>query len=397
MLSETLQELLSAYVDGELNPAEYERVMSALRDSALARDYVTVLRSMSKQLKELPTCQTPPQFTKQFLQERKREQLKKRNWRLGSVAAIAAGLLIGVSIWWYISQPAITNPIIPGNNELAKNTKETNKPETIFPDKVPEKRQLDLSAYAHLVQEALSSSYDQLEHWQDRVNNSIAWLTEAEAVREGTFQANQSTMLTGPVKLAGNPFKTLDAPLPLLQTPADFNLTSLQNRWSKKGLYVLDLSSKDTIKTLTRLIEAGKQAKVDLVIDDEIKQRLAKKLPTTFMLYLQNLSEDQASNYIKALSVTDYWTAQEARSDVSCQSLLLYVLDATAKPQVARSIGLAPEQFTKPDDKPAGLALSYYSYRLPTSLGEEARKLASTLHGPSADKLSFVVLIRTGK
>ncbi|MFT3882055.1 MAG: hypothetical protein QM703_20675 [Gemmatales bacterium] len=44
-----------------------------------------------------------------------------------------------------------------------------------------------------------------------------------------------------------------------------------------------------------------------------------------------------------------------------------------------------------------GVALSYYSYRLPTSMSEEARKAVATLKGPMKDKLSLVVMVRAGK
>jgi hypothetical protein len=399
MLSESLQELLSAYVDGELSPTEYERVMSALRDSAIARDYVTELRSMSKQLKALPTLQCPPQFTTKFLQERKQVQIKSRNRRYGMIAAIAASLFIGVGVWWYVNQPGPGTLPVLGKGDLAKNT----VPKTTAPDQGPinvPKAKFDLGQYASLAQEVLAGGYDELELWQDRLTQSVTWLTQAEAIREGKFQANQSTLLTGPVKQNGNLFKTLDAPLPLLMTPADFKLSNLQDRWSKKGLFVLDLSSKDTVKTLRRLIEAGQEAKVPLVVDEEVKQRLAKQLPATFMVYLENLTEEQIAAWLKAFENADYWQSKEFRSDATCLSMLLYPLDAQGRSQVARSLGVAPEQLALPVstvNASKGVALSYFSYRLPTSLSEESRKAIANFKGPMKDRLSLVVMVRSGK
>ncbi|HQR09538.1 MAG TPA: zf-HC2 domain-containing protein [Gemmatales bacterium] len=399
MLSESLQELLSAYVDGELSPTEYERVMSALRDSAIARDYVAGLRSMSKQLKALPTLQCPPQFTTKFLQERKQVQVKSRNRRYGMIAAIAASLFIGVGIWWYVNQPGPGTLPVLGNGNIAKNT----IPQPTSPEQGPiivPKPKFDLSSYASLAQEALAAGYDELDLWQERLSQSIAWLNQAEAIREGKFQANQSTLLTGPVKQSGNVFKTLEIPIPLFSTPADFKLSSLQERWSKKGLFVLDLSSKDTVKTLRRLIEAGQEAKVPLVVDDEVKQRLAKQLPAIFMVYLENVTEEQVAAWLKAFEKADYWPSSELRGDATCQSLLLYSLDAQGRTQVARSLGLAPEQWAQPVSTGAAskaVALSYYSYRLPTSLSEESRKAVAGLKGPMKDRLSLVVMVRAGK
>lgn len=399
MLSESLQELLSAYVDGELSPTEYERVMSALRDSAIARDYVAELRTMSKQLKSLPTLHCPPQLTTRFLQERKQLQLKARNRRLGMLAALAASLFLGVGIWWYVNQTGSVSLPVIGKNNLAKNTIEKEKVIDRGPAVVPEKSKLDMASYAYLAHEAIAAAYDELELWQERLSQSVAWLTQADAIREGKFQESQSTLLTGPVK-SGNVFKTLDAPLPLFMTPADFKITSLQTRWAKKGLFVLDLSSKDTVKTLRRLIEAGQEAKVPLVMDDEVKQRLAKQLPATFIVYLENVTEEQIAAWLKAFENADYWQSTEFRKDATCLSMLLYPLDAQGRSLVARSLGLAPEQLAQPVSVGAAskaVALSYYSYRLPASLSDEARKTIATFKGPMKDRLSLVVMVRAGK
>lgn len=400
MLSESLQELLSAYVDGELSPTEYERVMSALRDSAIARDYVTELRSMSKRLKALPTLHCPPQLTTKFLQERKQEQLKARNRRLGMIAGFAASLLIGVGIWWYLDQPKPGAVPVPGKGELAKNLIKKEATPEPGPTNVPTKPKFDINNYAFLAREALAVTYDELELWQERLSQSVDWLAQAEAIREGKFQANQSTLLTGPVKQAGNLFKTLDAPLPLLMSPSEFNISHLQSRWARKGLFVLDVSSKDPVKTLSRMLEAGQQVKLPVVVDDEVKQRLTKRLPATFMVYLENVNEDQITSWLKAFESADYWQSTQFRSDATSLSLLLYALDDQGRTQVARSLGVAAEQWAQPPkttDASVGVALSYYSYRLPTTLSDEARKKVATLRGPAKEKLSLVVMVRAGK
>jgi len=353
---------------------------------------------MSKQLKLLPVMNCPSQFTTQFLQERKQLQLKTRNRWVGMLAAIAASLLVAAGVWWYVSQPGMASLPIMGKDNLAKNTekrKEIDRGTAV----VPEKTKPDLASYAILAHEVLAAAYDELELWQDRLSQSVAWLAQAEAIREGKFQESQSTLLTGPVK-SGNVFKTLDAPLPLFMTPADFKLSSLQSRWAKKGLFVLDLSSKDTVKTLRRLIDAGQEAKVPLVVDDEVKQRLSKQLPATFMVYLENVPDEQIAAWLTAFENADYWQSTEFRKDATCLSMLLYPLDAQGRSQVARSLGLAAEQLAQPVSTGAvnkAVVLSYYSYRLPTSLSDEARKTIATFKGPMKDRLSLVVMVRVGK
>ncbi len=153
MLSESLQELLSAYVDGELAPAEYERVMSTLRDSQLARDYVTQLRGLSQQIKTLPAEVCPTQVTTRFLQNTKRRQVQIRNRRLAYVGALAAALLISFGTWWYLNQNIPANLPILNNNNLANNTTTIPQPVTTAPENIPTKPRLDPALYAQFAQE----------------------------------------------------------------------------------------------------------------------------------------------------------------------------------------------------------------------------------------------------
>lgn len=397
MLSENLQELLSAYVDGELDSKEYERVMATLRESEAARKYVAGLRSISENLKSLPGYSFPQKYTQQFLQKQKLARGYTLRRTVGSSVAIAAGMLVAVGVWWYLSKPeTISQQPLPSpspNIALNKDSKDVHSPLVVVEPKKP----FELTPYIALAQEALAQGYDELENVNHRFTESINWLAQAESIREGKFLDHQASILTGPVKNMGSYFKTLDRPLPAMFSVADFSLDKMKSHVQLKETSVLDLSSRDNIKTLTRLLEAGKQAQLPITVDNELQLRLKKNLPSTFMIYLENLTEAQLNAFLKALETVDYWKHSELKKDSTITSMLFYPLDASGRNQVAKSLGLSEGQLeqAKVSKHQAAVALSYFSFRLPQSLSENTRKATATLEGTSPDRLSLVIMVRS--
>ncbi|HMO36618.1 MAG TPA: zf-HC2 domain-containing protein, partial [Gemmatales bacterium] len=103
---------MSAYVDGELSPTEYDRVLAALRESALARDYVQSLRTMQARLKTLPKVTCPPQVTADIFKQQNNRLRSVRYQRLAWGIGLAASLLIGLGVTWqYLGNQQVQNTI----------------------------------------------------------------------------------------------------------------------------------------------------------------------------------------------------------------------------------------------------------------------------------------------
>lgn len=399
MISENLQELLSAYVDGELDSNEYERVMATLRDSEAARKYVADLRSVSQQLKSLPGLTYPKKLTQQFLQKQKLARSYSLQRTIGSAVAIAAGMLVAVGVWWYLSKPDEISqvPVPTPAVNVAKNhdTRVIKSPNPL----VEPKRSFDLAPYLTLAQQALAQAFDEIESTSQRFHETINWLAVAESIREGKQLDHQAHVLASPVKNMGSYFKTLERPLPVLFSISDFSQDKLKSHIQLKETFVLDLSSQDSIKSMRRLLEAGKQAQLPIEIDDELQHRLSKNLPATFMIYLENLTEAQLTALMNALETTDYWKHAELKNSSTISSMLLYPLDAPGRNQVAKSLGLDQNKLvpSQAGQQFHGVALTYFSYRLPQSLSAEVRKTTTMLTGTAPDRLSLVVMVRSAK
>jgi len=394
MLSESLQELLSAYVDGELSPTEYDRVMAALRESSIARDYVNSLRSMHTQLKAIPKVTCPSALTTNLLKRQKANQVRVQSNRLAWGAGIAASMLIGVLLWWYLSSLPNGIPVVNKPVDLAKHQPKAPAPLSTTPMR-PHRPMIEMADVAPLVAGITTASKDIVSGLQSRLSESVNWLAEADTLREGRFLESQPTLLTSPVKQSGNLFKTVETTLPLQITPSELSLSEVQSRLQKKGAFVLDISARNCNKALNRLIETAGFA---IAVDDEVKQKLNGKTSPTAMLYVDNITLEQLTTWLKKLQLADYWNVPEFRTDGVCRSLLLYPLEANGQEQVVRSFGLSKWSAQKPEkDAKAGIALLYQPNRKTTTLQKETFKQICYLQGPSKDKLSLVIMIRAEK
>jgi hypothetical protein len=239
------------------------------------------------------------------------------------------------------------------------------------------------------------------QQFSERANQSMAWIASAETRRAELALTSSTGFLASPINQAGSAFKTLDIQLPLLVSPSEFNLATLQTRWEKKGLFILDVSSNDTVKTLSRLMEAAKKNGVSLVVDEEVTKRLEKKLPATFMVYLENANEEKLHKVLQNLDQLDRWHDALNAGDMSAQSLFFYALEQDGRVQLAKGLGIRPERLQpittstgmKPEEQ-QGVVLAYYPTRVAESISPDVRKTLEKMPGPKGDNVSVVFLLR---
>jgi hypothetical protein len=163
MLSERVQELLSAAVDGQLSDRERRKLDKVLRESAEARDYLHRLRQDSKRLRNLPRKTLPAAFSSQVLQKLNpagrssvpasvaRTAQKYLPMWANLVAALAVMLALAVGTYLVVSlseqqrarntaekeaKPAA--PSVPLSSDLTPNIVQTpNRKTDVTPDSLP--------------------------------------------------------------------------------------------------------------------------------------------------------------------------------------------------------------------------------------------------------------------
>jgi anti-sigma factor RsiW len=98
-----VEKLLSAYLDGELAPAEAEAVQEHLLDCAGCREAYDSLRSAKEALGQLPVAEPPAEFWRRIREPRGGPRSFGVPWRRGGggrrlVGALAAGVLVLVLV-----------------------------------------------------------------------------------------------------------------------------------------------------------------------------------------------------------------------------------------------------------------------------------------------------------
>lgn len=96
MKLEVSDELISAYLDGELNESQRERVEAALAADENLRQVVRELQLMRADLRGLPTPQLDDEFVQRVLERtltRQSRQLDRWRWAFVAVTTVAASLL----------------------------------------------------------------------------------------------------------------------------------------------------------------------------------------------------------------------------------------------------------------------------------------------------------------
>jgi len=343
----------------------------------------------------------PTSFSAHYLRYSQKIKTRRRAWRWGAGGAAAAALIAGVSMWLSRPQP-IQGPDVVGAPPIARNNvpETPNHPDVNVP---PVKAPVDVTWLADLGKRAGRWSLDQLDQVSAQTEAAVTWVARTHADLDSRTQASQKNLLGAPAKDPGNPFKTVDVELHPIITPNQFNLATFQQWWNKKGLFVADVVCSDTVKALTRLTEACKMHGVTLVIDEEVQKRLDKRLPATFMVYLENVNEETVAQVWSTLDGLDHWHDSLTAMDASCRSIEFRPLvEVDGRRQLARSLGVNPEKLTVPKTSatPApqqAVVLAYYQNRLPESISANVRQTLSGQGGPKADGVSIVFMLRANK
>src|SRR5262245_22614809 len=110
MLTEQVIELLTAYVDGELNERQRKAVTRLLNKSSEARAMLKELQENAHKLKKLPTHKVEPSLVEEIMkaieeakaQPKQPVPVRRRAWLPYLAASLAAAILvavIGVLYW----------------------------------------------------------------------------------------------------------------------------------------------------------------------------------------------------------------------------------------------------------------------------------------------------------
>ncbi len=137
MLSEQVTELLTAFVDGELNQRQREAAMRLLHESSEAREMLRQLQENAHKVKQLPRHKVEPSLVAEIMQaiaEQKAQpkpslpKAVRRRWLPYVAASMAASVLIGLLGFLYWKHMIDANGVTKDDRGFVKNELPDDKP-----------------------------------------------------------------------------------------------------------------------------------------------------------------------------------------------------------------------------------------------------------------------------
>ncbi|HMP01596.1 MAG TPA: hypothetical protein PKD86_04495 [Gemmatales bacterium] len=368
-MTERESQLLSAYLDGELSPAELVRAEELLGRSEEARQFVAQLRQQKQLLSNLPVVPPPHDvaavLARQLRKKRKRilelQRVESRRWWLRvAAAAILLASGIGATAWMLSGRglhdgerPIVqaTDPIHQhgGDRSLAELAETHGRDQLALAvrQQTQAVQAAALGAWQVLRDQAVRADEAQMiaGSWLD--GWSRPWTGELDRMR----RLAETDVLTSPMRVPTQPFKTVDIQLPWIVDLVGADAERLSNRLDAPQLHQLDLAFPDVVKGLERLATAAQTAGVTLTLDAEVQAMVQKKRPAAaLVVYLENLTPEQVGKFLAA------WHAGETgvTDDSGCKSLIHFALDRIQVGRLAQLLGV-PASTLRVEDRQGSL------------------------------------------
>lgn len=428
------QELISAFLDGELTRNEKTEAVSLINGNVEAKRYYKSLKTQREMMQALPRVTAPVKLT-ELLNKRIPviTPAKAGFWKKSRVgiiaAATAAAVLAGVFVWNNYMENSVKGGGIGENGlNIAKNgtdfekmllEEQLRKEALAKAVKIPK---VQPETFRSLLNGAERITGDLASAVSETTQNTMQLLEDAQLAYEGKL--TESSILTSPVTQVSK-FKTLEFSLNYLKATRDFELTSFVEQFKDKGVFGIDLKTSDTNVSLQRLIQACQAINLPIYLDEELKQRQAKKLPAPYIVYLENLSEKQVGEILTKLQELDKWKTVDSK-ETKVSSILINPLLVEGRKSLAQALGLglikvdpagsktAPNKVdprkplsndtlqslknatNKPinDGKPFGISVVFHASMPAQNIGKELGQALQSLSGPKSDAITLAFIIR---
>lgn len=346
MLTDRLTQLLTSYVDGELNARQRDTVQRLLQEDVEARALLQKLQQDADRIARLPRRDLPSDFSSQVLLEigqcglhhsptkRRASPSGVPSW-FGLAAAAAVLLIITSASYVYFavlswrdpaslttqsSTPPSATPSEPGRLPNEAQVVQAPKPE-----RIPAPRPVDVA--------------------QSPTPHN-------PGTEPGVSESGLESILTSPTpKMEVFP-QVADTKLALILSLARLEQPQprqeLSEELRKDSGYRIELTCLETARAVDRLRAAFQANGIRLVIDQMAQDRMKLKLRTNFALYVENVTAAEVAKVLEQLATEDKKSKPRRQFDkVILQRMTtedraevsrLFGLEATMKPRLPRDL-----------------------------------------------------------
>jgi hypothetical protein len=409
-MNDAILRQLTAYVDGELTSAECEAVNRLLAESSEARETLRAIQRDAERLRSLKRESAPVNFA-ELVVARIRIQSRRARRLAWVPRTVAAAIIIGVGLGTFAIIHELNTPV--GSDDMAERGQghpsvpkvavHTVRPSNAdnqravqalkeLTDKLPTREQI--AQASDELRSAVDSMTETLTAVYGSSRDAIAGLAGGEPASAGEPGYGNPTYLTSPIH-PSKAFKTVDlSKMPLFLDLKELESSKLVTRLREDKLHHIDLSCQESWKALERLQGACRANGIKLVIDADVMQRMNKKLPAQYMVYLENVTPELIGKVMATLQTEDKNAEQRKKGDAQFDSIMVLPLDDAGRKRLADSLGVSPSSLLPAKPKRSGPPVIDPSKPLSKETEKALDKLASGQgRGATGKEATAVVLI----
>jgi hypothetical protein len=360
MLPDRDRQLLTAYVDGELNARQRRHAERLLRHSGEARQLLRQLEEDARALRTLPPVRPPADLSEAVLRgiaERRLAPARRRALRpvapypewAGLAAAAAVLLVLGVASYLYFArafQHHTAAPLAdnrPGASRPAPEVKHAGDSPVVRREEQDKRPPKDLGPHEPPSPAPAPPAVAQAA--PDKEGGPRPKPPEAPKPDAVLTDRNMEMFKLDEVQVA------LPVALSVRDLEKDAARRKLLDELGKDSAFRLELPCRDGTRAFERLQAVCKARRVGLHIDGAAQVRLKKaQWRTNYVVYLEGLTPDEWAGLLRQLGQDD---AKAARRPAERQfdGLVLTRLTPRDHKELADLMGLDP---TRTSPKPAG-------------------------------------------
>ena len=401
MVSEQVCQLLTAYVDGELNPRQQEKVLGLVKQSPEAQALLRQLQDNAASLKSLPSRKPARDLSGQVLRSIAERRLQPAspfrvlgpNIAVWASMAAAAAILFAVAVgsYWYFATAEQGGSSLPavvkkGADAKAEQQRVAKPPDETKPEQLPPPVEI-----AH---------------------NPPTKPPERDPSLSPKNPSDPIT--TPPQDPKGDQIDKITLRLPetfvLRQLDEPEAAAKLKKELAKDSGYRLELFCLDSAKALARLQASFQLLGVQLVQDAEVPPRLSARRKPHLLLFAEDLMPGEVFKLLQQLGVQDKQAEAKRTGDGQFGKLVVSRLGDLDQKELGKQLGVDPKQLQPVGSGGAGqgsakvtpgpaaprraLVIVYASERPRTAATKEMKLFLDSRKPPRPDSVQLMLVLR---
>ena len=370
MLREQDQQLLTGLIDGELTSRQRRLAARLLRRSAEARQFFARLQADAHSLGRLPVPRLRVDLTNSVMESIAARHLTPggrgvagasaaSSWSASVVPwAAAATVLLGLGTATYLSFRASQVPSTP---------KEIARTETVAPSPRSNPEQLGSSITASPTEEpkakqqqsAVLPKGNKSSEKDPPIDKKQGDTENRVAVAQSPTPSKEDAPLTDRLELfqLERVSDVLPVVLHLKELERGAERKRLDDELRKDSSFRLELPCGHGTKAVERIMKAAAKLHYSLVIGKQAQERIKLKWPTSYVIYLENLTPEELTGLLRQIETEDRQASSGKKLEMQFDSLVLTRLTMQHRKELSTLLGIDPTAPEPTRANPAGAEL----------------------------------------